>query len=192
MKIDDEDDPDSVFDEISIALTTPRSLTYVHTSSTVAPIVVGHAYRIGLSLCSFAGCSEYSELTSAVVAADLPDPATNARLHNTTNNFITVAWDHSGNHGGYQLLHWKILVTNVGATISHTALHTQTNLLQYKQDCNANGFAVSKDYLRFQIQAVNPTGASTATEVLQIRCSAVPDQPATPTTLASTSSSVTV
>eukprot|EP00435_Cladocopium_sp_Y103_P055148 s316_g18.t1 len=75
--LDDANDADNTYDEISVYDTTV--LSYTITSN----IVTGNYYRVKLKLCSIAGCSAESDIGGPIIAASppaAPTPYTSAHL----------------------------------------------------------------------------------------------------------------
>eukprot|EP00434_Breviolum_minutum_P031275 symbB.v1.2.027656.t1/scaffold2852.1/size68900/3 len=86
--VDDANDADNTFEEVSVFDTT--ALSHTITSS----ITTGNYYRVKLKLCSIAGCSIESDIGGPIIAAS-PPAAPTAYSSASTDTTLTVAWQSS-------------------------------------------------------------------------------------------------
>ncbi|KAF4721397.1 hypothetical protein FOZ62_026430, partial [Perkinsus olseni] len=184
--IDDLDDDDAeyavfrVYDTGTAWLRTPTG------------VVRGHSYRAYVEICSVVGCSGGSPVSEAATAADAPTAPTNLRATNTTNDAITVEWDHDGVDGGSPITAWLVYTSTDGSSFNHSTTidgaATNFSGRTHVQACAVvGGVASSMQYVWFAVAAQNMAGVSAQSPPVAVHCSGPPRTPSTAPSLVSTS-----
>jgi len=185
--VDDANDADNTFEEVSVFDTT--ALSHTITSS----ITTGNYYRVKLKLCSIAGCSIESDIGGPIIAAS-PPAAPTAYSSASTDTTLTVAWQFSGSNGGAIISGWYVYVSTDGETWpaetapSHTL--ADVNTMQYTITCAT--YSAGQSMLWVKVAGYSLAGTGTLSGTLASRCSAAPDTPAAPTVVSSSATQITI
>ncbi|CAD7935543.1 unnamed protein product [Amoebophrya sp. A120] len=188
---------------------------YIHTSEFV--VVSGHRYTAKIRLCSNMGCSDQSAASEPTYAADSPSATDSLAILSTTNEQIAIQWDfNNGTTNGAPLTGFCIYISQIPLydpelDANGTALFPDPNapcltcgnsekivlndplFRNYTFNCAPNiaspTFNGSQNVFFFQVAASNQNGIGPRGEVLPVRCSSAPDQPAAPFYMQSVSNS---
>lgn len=174
----------------TITDTTQRTFTKYGLSA-------GLYYRFKVQVVSEVGTSASSPIATFVAAAT-PDPPT-VSVTSSSNIQIDLAWS-PGSDGGSTITGWYVYGSTDGITWSAAASpqYTVVSGSTYTQavDCTDtskwSGANVQLTYVYLRVSGLNAAGTGIPSNSYRWRCSEIPGQPAIPTKVSGTSSSVTI
>eukprot|EP00435_Cladocopium_sp_Y103_P053539 s316_g17.t1 len=174
----------------TITDTTQRTFTKYSLSA-------GLNYRFKVQVVSEVGTSASSPIATFVAAAT-PDPPT-VSVTSSSNIQIDLAWA-PGSDGGSTITGWYVYGSTDGITWSAAASpqYTVASGSTYTQavDCTDtskwSGANVQLTYVYLRVSGLNAAGTGLPSNSYRWRCSEIPGQPAIPTKVSGTSSSVTI
>jgi fibronectin type 3 domain-containing protein len=190
--VDDAMDADDIFVETAVYDTTITSYTFT------SGITTGHAYRVGVKVCSTVGCSISSDIARPVYAVSPPAAPSPLYKVASDDTSITVGWGFSGSNGGSPITGWTVYWSEDGTTwpaTTHEYLITSVPTMQHTVTCPV---ARQMNFMWFKVAAQNTPDSGQAaqvgdiSQVLTARCSAAPDTPAAPTLVSSSSTHITI